>query len=149
LLAVLASPPLTPSGNRTRKRLELATALIGCGSIKIVNLVATPTVDVLGIAVVGTEPGPWLTARETIRDGLEHADAVLLGWGCTEPPGPARYYHRAQVAWLLQIATHRGLARWTVGGTPRHPSRWQRYTARAFPDLPFETALASALCSSD
>lgn len=145
LVAVLATPPLTTSGDRTRRRVELAARLIGCASVEIQNLLLVPTATVLDVAAVASEPSAWIAARMALTASLDRADAVLLGWGHSEPAGPARELHRAQVAWLRRHAARDGTAQWTVGGTPRHPSRWQRYTARTFPDVPFERALAHAL----
>jgi len=145
LLAILATPPLTTSGARTRGRLQLATEILGSGVLAIANLIDVPTKDVLDITSVGRESGPWLEARSDLEDQITLADDVLLAWGISEPAGSARDHHRAQVVWVNDLISSRGMVRWTVGGTPRHPSRWQRHTARRRPGLPFPLALAASL----
>ena len=145
LLAILATPPLTTSGARTCSRLHLATKILGSDVLVIVNLIAVPTRDVLDIASVGSESAPWREARCDLASQIAAADTVLLAWGTAEPAGPARDHHRAQVAWVNDLISSRGIVRWTVGGTPRHPSRWQRHTARMQPGLPFSLALAASL----
>lgn len=145
LVAVLASPPTTTSGDRTRNRLRLAANVLGFDRVGLVNLFGLATSTVLDISRLGTEASPWQVARPQIEEGLAVADGVLLGWGSTEPTGGARRHHRAQVSWLGCVLADRGLVAWTVGGTPRHPSRWQRYTARQFPGLIFGDALAKSL----
>lgn len=145
LLAILATPPLTTSGARTRGRLQLATEILCSDVLVIANLIDVPTKDVLDIASVGREPAPWREARGDLASQIAAADAVLLAWGTAEPAGPARGHHRAQVAWVNDVIGSRGIVSWTVGGMPRHPSRWQRYTARRQPGLPFSSALAASL----
>ena len=145
LLAILATPPLTTSGERTRRRLDLAAGILGCATVEIVNLIAVPTPDVLAIHEVGAVEVPWLAARGAIAEGLDRADEVLFGWGCALPAGPARRHHRAQVEWLAREARARGIEPWMVGETPRHPSRWQRHTTRAFPEMSFDQALPVVL----
>jgi hypothetical protein len=145
LLAVLANEPATTSGDRTRRRVATATNIIGCTTTVIINLFSVPTATVSGISVAGVEESAWLAARADISDGLRHADAILLAWGCTEPSGAARAHHRSQVAWLVGALSKISLPVWTVGGVPRHPSRWQRYTSRAYPSLAFNDALENSL----
>jgi len=147
LLAVLANPPLTTSGKRTRDRVALAARFIGCVEITFGNLFPLPSEDVLGIARLGSRPELWFDARVDLAHQLSRADDVLLGWGCTEPAGEARLHHRAQIEWLLTTAESKSTQIWTVGGLPRHPSRWQRYTSRAYPALPFVAALGVSLCA--
>ncbi len=145
LLAILATPPLSTSGARTRGRLHLATEILGSDVLAIANLIDVPTKDVLDTASVGREPAPWREARGDLASQIAAADTVLLAWGTAEPAGPARDHHRAQVAWVNDVIGGRGIVPWTVGGMPRHPSRWQRYTARRQPGLPFSLARAASL----
>lgn len=145
LLAVLASPPSTTSGVRTRQRLDIAARALGHDRVEIANLFGCPTSNVLEIAALGASEEPWMASRPAIRACLQSADAVLLGWGTAEPIGPARYHHREQVAWLRSAVADRRQVGWTVGGMPRHPSRWQRFTHRQFPDLRFDEALNRVL----
>lgn len=148
LVAILASPPLT-SGLRSRSRVDLAARLLGFDTAAIANLIAEPTSDVGDLARVGATAAPWRDSRRLVRGTLLDASAVILGWGTTEPLGAARLHHRDQVSWLLSEIAGRRLETWTVGGTPRHPSRWQRYTWRTHPELPFENALKASLTRGD
>lgn len=145
LLAVLASPPKTTTGNRTSGRVKLAAELLGCQEVQIVNLLGTPTRDVCDIQSAGSMPGPWIDSRTSIQCLLPTADAVLFAWGCKSPIGSARIHQRRQVEWVKVQTKQQDLPEWTVGGCPRHPSRWQRYTHHAFPGVAFRDALRLAL----
>ena len=145
LLAILASPPLDTSGERTLKRIAVAAEIVGCSTFEVQNLLAHRTSSVLDIPWVGASPEGWLKARTEIRSRFKVADSVLYGWGCTEPARLARQHHRAQVAWIVSLTDEHGLDPWTVGGLPRHPSRWQRYTSRTFPKADFREALSRSL----
>lgn len=145
LLAILATPPLMTPGERTLARVRMAAEIIGCTSVVVQNLLGIATKDVREIAAVGKASEDWLATRESLETDIAIADSVLLAWGCSEPTGPARHHHRAQVAWIMNALKMRGLPYWTFGGQPRHPSRWQRYTSREHPGSPFSTALAASL----
>lgn len=145
LVAILATPPSATSGVRTRARLALAADAIGATALEVVNLLDVATRDVLDMADAGREVEPWLASRDQIHSSLAKADQVLLAWGISEPTGPARSHHRAQVHWVMEDITANGLSWWTVGGSPRHPSRWQRYTARTYPGRAFREALDASL----
>lgn len=146
LVAILANPPLTTSGRRTSDRVTLAAALLGCDSVRITNLFAASTSDVTQIPHVGQHSAHWVAARAELESRLDGADCVLLAWGVGEPSGPARHHHRAQVEWLRSRLATTGMASlWTIGGLPRHPSRWQRYTSRAHPGIQFRAALSASL----
>lgn len=145
LIAVLASPPATTSGLRTEHRVRLVADLLESRSMDIVNLLDVPTASVLDLSEVGAEPEPWLRSRHSLWASLSADADVLLGWGQSEPNGTARHHHRAQIAWLHRQLSQAEARVWTVGGTPRHPSRWQRYTSRSHPTLPFRLALSASL----
>lgn len=140
LLAVLATPPTT-TGARTFGRVRMARKILAYDYVVIVNLMAGATRSTRDIAAVGSEEAPWRAARASIEGAFGSADGVLLGYGVAEPCGPARYHFREQVAWLTEQIQVHGLTTHTVGGTPRHPSRWQRWTHSKCPDLAFEQAL--------
>ena len=74
---------------------------------------------------------------------------MLLALGVEATAGAARAHHQAQIAWLSQELTERGLPVWTVGGTPSHPSLWQRFTHRTHPGLDFDIALAKSFIRMD
>ena len=112
--------------------------------MSVENLFGVRTRDVLDVPLAGAEHSPWIASRAALSAAMVQAEAVLLAWG-SEPTGPARAHHRAQASWLMdEIRTHQ-LRAWTVGGRPRHPSRWQRYTSRSYPDLDFRSALNLSL----
>ena len=69
-------------------------------------------------------------AREDIAEALARCDEFMAAWGLSGLAGAARQHRSDQVRWLLQTASSFGheLA-WTVGGQPRHPSRWHQYVS--------------------
>lgn len=144
LLAILANPPLT-QGTRTLRRVELAAALLGYERAHVVNLFALPSHATGEIAVLGAEEHGWLSARELLKPSLESAHGVLLAYGTTPPVGAARLHYRRQVEWLHGLIAECQLPTWYVGDGPRHPSRWQRWTYRAHPGVPFAEALRDSL----
>ncbi|MGC5223722.1 DUF1643 domain-containing protein [Micromonospora sp. DT81.3] len=148
LVAILATPPLATSGTRTRRRLERLAPLLGCEQVVIANLLRTPTADVIAISSVGAAQKDWVQSRQGILDAIHLADHVLLAWGTTEPTGTARNHHRDQVEWVLDAVARCSVPVWTVGGTPRHPSRWQRFTSRHLPGVAFDVALRGSLVAS-
>ncbi|MFJ2661669.1 DUF1643 domain-containing protein [Arthrobacter koreensis] len=145
LLVVGANPPSQTSGQRTLARIEQVRIILGFEEACLVNLFALPSYRSGGMSELGGEPLGWLAARREIETELRTADAVLLAYGAQLPTGPARGHFRDQVNWLNDRIEALGLPSWWVGGAPRHPSRWQRYTWREFPDLDFGEALRLAL----
>lgn len=141
-----SNPPSQTSGARTRARVDLAREVLGFEEARLVNLFALPSYRSGGLSELGGTPEGWLAARDKITDGLGRAAAVLLAYGMQTPSGPARVHFRDQVAWLDERISEYNLPTWWVGGAPRHPSRWQRYTWREFPGVTFEEALAKSLC---
>ena len=142
LLAVLASPPTT-AGTRTLNQVRVAAGILDCQHLRVVNLFPVPTRDVPAISALGTQPEVWLAGRAEVAAAFRDADAVVAGWGVTAPVGPARGFMREQVAWFAGAAEDAGIPEvWTVGGQPRHPSRWHRYVAdrygRVTPGSPTE-----------
>ena len=144
LLAILATPPRT-TGDRTRARVNLARDIVGADFVSIVNLFDYPTKSVLDIEISGAVDAPWIRAREEIQTAITTATDALLGYGHRAPNGLARTHHQHQVLWLDSLLDESDVNVWTVGGTPRHPSRWQRYTSRAYPELDFKEALRQGL----
>ncbi len=144
LLVVGLNPPET-SGSRTLARVEVARQLLGYAAVDVRNLFAYPTRSSLDIGVAGSEQDGWLKARADLSHGLAKADGVLLGYGTQAPAGPARGHFHAQVSWLEGVLASAKVPVWLVGGAPRHPSRWQRYTHRIAPDRPFTDGLRDAL----
>lgn len=144
LLAVCSTPPLT-SGTRTLNRLLMAQTILGFGRLEIANIFAIPTRSSGDISSLGTQASAWLESRPHLIAGLSNADGVMLAYGTTAPSGPARLHWRSQIEWLHQLVEELKIPVFTVSNEPRHPSRWQRYTFRTYPNLPFEEALAGAL----
>ena len=146
LVAVLANPPLADHGDRTRARVELAADIIGCDAVAIVNLFPVASRSSLEIAALGERESTWLAARSELKVAMAAADEVLLGYVISSPPGLAGDHHRSQIAWTRSLLVDLNTWPWTVGGLPRHPSRWQRHTSRTFPDMTFAAALRRVLC---
>lgn len=138
---VLANPPLA-EGRRTLARVETARRVLDATSAVTVNLFAEPSASVTDISVLGAEEQGWLAARSALMAALEPCTAVLLAYGVSEPTGLARAHHRDQVRWLWGCLALAGIPALQIGDGPRHPSRWQRWTARHHPGVPFIEALA-------
>lgn len=144
LLAVLANPPLT-DGQRTLHRVELAAQLLGFSHFEVANLFAVPSHATGAIAVLGIEEQGWLEARPSLERRLATAQGVLLAYGASAPTGRARAHFRQQVEWLDRCIARLDLPAWHVGDGPRHPSRWQRWTYRTYPEFSFVDALRRSL----
>lgn len=144
LVAVLSNPPLT-TGQRTRARVEVAREALGFDFVSITNLVGVPTATTPQLATAAAHPAPWLCARLILAQHLDGASGVLFAFGVRPPPGPTRRLVLDQVAWLEDAARARDLAIWSVSSSPRHPSRWQRWTSRQHPGVPFAAALQQEL----
>lgn len=144
LIAVLANPPLT-EGKRTRHRVNLAAEILGFRGVEIANLFAFPSRATGAIGEIGVSEEGWAAARPQIEACLSAAIGILLAYGTTGPVGVAGAYFRQQVQWLHERIAESGTRAWQVGDGPRHPSRWQRWTWRAHPDVPFPIALRRSL----
>lgn len=126
----------------------MAGKILGFEHCEEVNLFPIATNSVLEIAELGAFQKSWLPSREEIRLKLQRSVAVVLAYGVSEPTGRARDHHRDQVATLRQEIAAVNIDIWTVGGRPRHPSRWQRHTSRECPGMDFENALRHSLEAS-
>jgi hypothetical protein len=140
LFVILTNPPLS-DGKRTLNRVALAAELLGFDEFVVANLFALPSQSSVAIRKLGMSGEGWAAAREPLEAGLAVAGGVLLAYGTTPPAGPARLHFRDQVAWLRERVDVLSRPVWVVGDGPRHPSRWQRWTHRAHPDLSFADAL--------
>lgn len=145
MLAVIGSNPATTSGLRTINRAKQACSLLGFETFSISNLLDVPTHRTGDISQVAKESSTWIEARAGLLATISQASGVLLAYGVEKPSGLPREHHVEQVAWLTHEIVGRGLPTWAVGGQPRHPSRWQRFTYRSHPGVDFETALARSL----
>jgi hypothetical protein len=144
MAAVLANPPLT-EGERTLRRVAMAAELLGFEQVVIANFFAIASRGTGAIAVLGAGEDGWLDARAVLARQLDMAQGVLLAYGRTAPAGEAGLHFLRQVEWLGTRIAARSLPAWHVGDGPRHPSRWQRWTCRAYPGLPFAEALRRSL----
>lgn len=144
-LLIIGSNPPTTGGQRTLARAEQARKVLDFACYEIANLFSLPTYRTTGVSTSGISPIGWLDARPSLVQALDRASAVVLAYGVSKPSGEAAKHHEAQVKWLDGEITERALPVWWVGGAPRHPSRWHRYTHRAHPEAAFLTALPAAL----
>ncbi|WP_082697851.1 DUF1643 domain-containing protein [Arthrobacter sp. EpRS71] len=148
-LLVIGSNPPTTSGQRTLGRAEQARLALGFDSVELENLFGIATYRTGGVSLAGMSGTGWQEARPRLAAALDTADAVLLAYGTSKPSGDAAKHHVEQVAWIEQEISNRRLPVWSVGGEPRHPSRWQRYTYRAHPGVPFFEALRASLVTQE
>ncbi|RYF49420.1 MAG: hypothetical protein EOO27_33660 [Comamonadaceae bacterium] len=123
----------------------MARKILGFDEVRVSNLIGIPTYRSGGLSEVAAEQGTWLAYRSALSDALFEASAVLLAYGISPPTGPARHHFRQQVNWLEVEIKKLSLPVYWVGGAPRHPSRWQRYTFRTFSGEAFFEALGRAL----
>ena len=144
LLCILANPS-TGTGARTLARVELAREILHCDSVVVENLFALASSDVTEISKLGAVSDGWLRAQKALKAHLLACDVVLLAYGVSAPSGPARDHHSQQVGWLGDRLTQASLPTFMVGDGPRHPSRWQRWTARQHPEWDFREALRRSL----
>ena len=129
LLVVLASPPTT-TGQRTLSRLTSLPAVVPCSVVSVANLYANPARDLPALSLVGGKVDGWLEAREQLRHELASCDEMMAAWGLLALTGTARQHRSDQVRWLLELAAQQGHTQvWTIGGQPRHPSRWHQYVS--------------------
>lgn len=144
LLAILSNPPKT-AGTRTINRVRMAQESLNYASFSIANLFGIATQQSRDISTIGVDSAPWLEARAILEAELLNASAILLAHGTGSPSGPAGLHHRNQLAWLQSYISDLGLPVYVFGDGPRHPSRWQRYTSRTYPQDTFSTAIHHSL----
>lgn len=145
LLVIGSNPPSQTSGERTIRRVDLARASLGFGEAHIANLFSLASYRSGAVTTLGSEADGWLAARTELHAGLQRADGLLMAYGVQAPSGPARAHHREQLGWIVDELSLLALPVGGVGGAPRHPSRWQRFTSRAYPQLPFHEALKRSM----
>lgn len=128
-LCVVAMNPPVGSGNRTRNQVEVASHVIGCGRFEIVNLCARPTSSTRDLHTRNIVEADWAAARPALTASINAADEVLFAWGVNPLPGTTNLELRNQIRFVLQLTNERGREVWSVGGQPRHPSRWHQYVS--------------------
>lgn len=150
LVAILLNPPLT-SGAASLRHVEAARQALACESVVVGNLFSTPTRSVEDINAVGKSADGWNQAREQLFNAICDADLLLGAWGVSGLTGGAARMRKSQVAWLVRTAMDQGMEKlWTVGGTPRHPSRWHQYVSEKYQRAvgnSLDERLSSVLCS--
>jgi hypothetical protein len=147
LTAILLNPP-TGTGARTVSHLGHAQRSLNCGSLSIGNLVQIRTAGMEDLSTAAERFEPWLEARAALSMLLEGAENVLYAWGVSPLRGPARSHLRAQIAWVVSHPVPLGTRIWTLGGEPRHPSRWHQYLSEKYGRTnggPFSDRVSDAL----
>lgn len=128
LVVVLMNPPSASSGRRTRNAVLVAGALLGYANVRMVNLCRLPTKSVVELA--DSSLNDWRRARPYLKQAIGNGSAILTAWGVSPLRGAAQQHFNSQVDWFCQEAQMKGMDRiWTVGGSPRHPSRWYQFVA--------------------
>lgn len=126
---VLLNPP-SRAGHVTRRHVDAGCAALGYAKWEIANLFADATGDLDEVNAVGADPAGWIAARGDLERLVCHADSLLIGWGVGGLRGRARKLQSEQINWLASVAFDRGHRTWwTLGGEPRHPSRWHQYVS--------------------
>jgi hypothetical protein len=129
LCVVLACPPTT-NGVRTLRMVGRVAEVMGYNEIRHVNLFSWASRDLRDLGRQGADAAGWLEARAPLARTLTQTDALLCAWGVVEPSGIARQHHRDQLNWFLTAARDLGFkTAMTIGGAPRHPSRWHQYVS--------------------
>lgn len=126
--AVLLNPS-TGQGEQTLRHLRFAQQALRCESLVVANLFPVASRDMWAISDLGREADSWLPAREEIIRLLDDSDEIVVAWGVSRIPGPAHGHFLDQTDWVRTRARERGLRIWTMGGRPRHPSRWHQYVS--------------------
>lgn len=140
LVAILLNPSLGP-GRLTLNRVSLGAHLLGHDSFAVVNLFGQATHNSQGIKAHSDISHELEVQREVISSSIAGCDEVLLGYGRSAPPQVLRSYYAEQIQHVQAQVHAKKRDAVSVGGEPWHPSRWQRYTYRAYPGIAFEQAL--------
>lgn len=128
LVAVLLNPPATSTGVRSRNAVIRAARVLGYERTVVTNLCAVSTPSVVEVNALDREA--WDLAQADLGAALKCAGTVLACWGIAGLSGEARRWMIGQVEWLTERAREVGIGNaWTVGGEPRHPSRWHQYVS--------------------
>jgi hypothetical protein len=129
--AILINPPLG-DGGATLRHLEILRRILQCKTIKVANLLPAPTRSVIEITSAGELQESWQEARPSLLELLDSSNHIVLGWGLGGGfSGPARRHFASQVQWVERAIRRqtKPISVWTVGGQPRHPSRWHQYVS--------------------
>ena len=146
LAALLATPPLKTSGFVPSPGCALRVQFWGISRSPPSTswLSRLMTFEALRRRAVWSSRGCSRVSRSCQRS-MSQTPYFVLGV-CLRPSGPALGHFRLQVRWVGEVLAARGIeSAYCFGDGPRHPSRWQRYTSRAHPDLSFEEAAVASL----
>ena len=144
--AILINPPAT-SGGRTLRHLGAAGRALGHAHVVVANLCAMPTRDVNELERVATDSRMWHSARPDLERVIMQSDVLIAGWGVKSWSGPSAVHFRDQLNFVQAVARDAGKNEiWTLGGEPRHPSRWHQYVSERYGRATGET-LAARLSS--
>jgi hypothetical protein len=149
LVAVLLNPVPHERVTLSQRNVATAAEVLRASSWQIANLVTRPTRDLPGLSQAASDEDPWLLSRPALSCAIAEADVLLLGWGLGGLTGPAARHWRSQASWAcVEARRHGHRTGLTLGGSPRHPSRWRQYLGPKrglYPPGPWEERLAAAL----
>jgi hypothetical protein len=127
--ALLLNPPLA-GGTRTIRHVHIVAQLLQCDDVEIANLFLIATRDLTAISEAGRSGNGWEAARPRLRQVIAECDFLVAGWGVSGPTGEAGVHQRRQLGYVRARAREVGQdCIWTLGGEPRHPSRWHQYVS--------------------
>lgn len=153
LLAVLLNPPSASTGARSLGAVGRAANVLGYASYQVGNLFSEATPTVVELNLLAVSEGSWSIVRERLSQQLRGSAGVLAGWGVAGASGRFRRIRDERAEWLRREAASYGHSSiWTVGGEPRHPSRWHQYVADKHGRTPggsFEERLKQVLTQVD
>lgn len=130
LLGVLLNPPSASTGTRSLGALRRAADVLGYKGVEVVNLFGEPTPTVVELASLAVDSDSWPAIQLGLRAQLRTAGGVLAAWGVAGASGEFKRERERRATWLVCQAARCGHDHvWTVGGEPRHPSRWHQYVA--------------------
>jgi hypothetical protein len=113
---------------RSRNAVKRAAGVLGYNDVVMTNLCSVATPSIVEVNGLGCEA--WTSARVDLESAVRSGSGLIAAWGVGGLSGDARRWLRAQVEWLVDCAGTGGLRSfWTVGGEPRHPSRWHQYVS--------------------
>lgn len=130
LLAVLLNPPSASTGARSLGAVRRAAKVLGFEGFEVANLFSEPTPTVVELNLLTGHEDSRSQFQRRLGEQLRSAGGVLAAWGVAGASGKFRRERNERAAWLQKKALRLGHEHiWTVGGEPRHPSRWHQYVA--------------------
>ena len=149
LVAILLNPKDSSGITTTYRNIQVASQVLKVTSFEIVNLVSLPTKDLPVLNQLASDPNDWISARGDLRRGIKQGDLVLSAWGLGGFSGQSKVNFQDQKSWLRTYLQSIGVdCVLTIGGRPRHPSRWRQYLGPQrglYKQATFELRLEAAL----